>query len=148
MESKLKDWRVCDKETVRKALEKQVDVMVCSEAASEGLNLQAASAVVNVDMPWNPARVEQRIGRVDRIGQTASVVKVVNVWYPDTYEARMYRVLFERQHIWWIIVGPASGIIAQRLAEAFEGNLGGQALQARISEAVNEIEKRKDEAIK
>ena len=124
----LKDWRVCDKETVRRALEKQVDVLVCSEAASEGLNLQAASAVVNVDMPWNPARVEQRIGRVDRIGQTASVVKVVNVWYPDTYEARMYRVLFERQHIWWIIVGPASGIIAQRLAEAFEGNLGGHSL--------------------
>jgi hypothetical protein len=73
---------------------------------------------------------------------------VVNVWYPESYEARMYRVLFERQHIWWIIVGPASGIIAQRLTEAFEGNLGGQALQARISEAVNEIEKRKDEAIK
>lgn len=147
-DSHLKEWRVCDKETVRKALEKQVDVLVCSEAASEGLNLQAASAVVNVDMPWNPARVEQRIGRVDRIGQTASVVKVVNVWYPDTYEARMYRVLFERQHIWWIIVGPASGIIAQRLVEAFEGNLGGQRLQARISEAVDEIEKRKDEAIK
>lgn len=144
----LKEWRVCDKETVRKALERQVDVMVCSEAASEGLNLQAASAVVNVDMPWNPARVEQRIGRVDRIGQASSVVKVVNIWYPDSYEAHMYRVLFERQHIWWIIVGPASGIIAQRLTEAFEGNLDGQALQARISEVVTEIERRKDDAIK
>ena len=147
-DSRAKTWRVCEKEEVRRALEKQVDVLVCSEAASEGLNLQAASAVVNVDMPWNPARVEQRIGRVDRIGQTADVVKVVNVWYPDTYEARMYRVLFERQHIWWIIVGPASGIIAQRLVEAFEGGLSGARLQNRIVEVVEQVEQSKDDAIK
>lgn len=147
-DSRAKAWRVCEKEEVRRALEKQVDVLVCSEAASEGLNLQAASAVVNVDMPWNPARVEQRIGRVDRIGQAADVVKVVNVWYPDTYEARMYRVLFERQHIWWIIVGPASGIIAQRLVEAFEGGLSGARLQNRIVEVVEQVEQLKDEAVK
>jgi superfamily II DNA or RNA helicase len=141
-------WRVCEKELVSRALEKQVDVLVCSDAASEGLNLQAASSVVNVDMPWNPAKVEQRIGRVDRIGQTADAVKVVNVWYPDTYEARMYRVLFERQHIWWIIVGPASGIIAQRLVEAFEGGLRGAELQRRIAEVVEEVENSKDKAVK
>jgi superfamily II DNA or RNA helicase len=141
-------WRVCEKELVSRALEKQVDVLVCSDAASEGLNLQAASSVVNVDMPWNPAKVEQRIGRVDRIGQTADTVKVVNVWYPDTYEARMYRVLFERQHIWWIIVGPASGIIAQRLVEAFEGGLRGAELQRRIAEVVEEVENSKDKAVK
>jgi len=141
-------WRVCEKELVSRALEKQVDVLVCSDAASEGLNLQAASSVVNVDMPWNPAKVEQRIGRVDRIGQTADTIKVVNVWYPDTYEARMYRVLFERQHIWWIIVGPASGIIAQRLVEAFEGGLRGAELQRRITEVVEEVENSKDKAVK
>ena len=147
-DSQTKAWKAVEKEEVRRALERQVDVLVCSEAASEGLNLQAASAVVNVDMPWNPARVEQRIGRVDRIGQLADVVKVVNIWYPDTYEARMYRVLFERQHIWWIIVGPASGIIAQRLVEAFDKGLSGQALQKRVAEAVEQIEKSKDEAIR
>ncbi len=147
-DSRSKAWRVVEKEDVRRALEKQVDVLVCSEAASEGLNLQAASAVVNVDMPWNPARVEQRIGRVDRIGQAADVVKVVNVWYPDSYEARMYRVLFERQHIWWIIVGPASGIIAQRLVESFEGGLSGARLKDRIAEVVEQVERSKDEAVK
>ena len=142
------EWRLCDKEFVSSALEKQVDVLVCSDAASEGLNLQAASAIVNVDMPWNPAKVEQRIGRVDRIGQKAAVVKVVNVWYPDTYEAKMYRVLFERQHIWWIIVGPASGIISQRLMEAFAGGLRDQKLQLRIAETAEQIERSKDEALK
>lgn len=141
-------WYTCEKETVSRALEKQVDVLVCSDAASEGLNLQAASAVVNVDMPWNPAKVEQRIGRVDRIGQTAEVVRVVNVWYPDTYEARMYRVLFERHHIWWIIVGPASGLIERRLVEAFEGGLRGAELQRRVAEVVEQVERAKDEAVR
>jgi hypothetical protein len=147
-DSRLRNWRVCEKEVVSRALEKQVDVLVCSDAASEGLNLQAASAVVNVDMPWNPAKVEQRIGRADRIGQTADVVRVVNVWYPDTYEARMYRVLFDRQHIWWIIIGPASGIIAQRLVEAFEAGASGASLQRRIQEAVDQVERSKDDAIR
>lgn len=147
-DSHTRAWRIVEKENVRRALEEHVDVLVCSEAASEGLNLQAASAVVNVDMPWNPAKVEQRIGRVDRIGQTADVVKVVNIWYPDTYEARMYQVLFERQHIWWIIVGPASGIIAQRLVEAFDERVSGQALQRRVAEVVEQVEKSKDEAIR
>jgi hypothetical protein len=99
-------------------------------------------------MPWNPARVEQRIGRVDRIGQTAGVVKVVNVWYPDTYEARMYRVLFEREKIWWIIAGPASGIIAQRLVEAFEAGASGESLRRRIQETVEQVEQSKDDAIR
>lgn len=102
--------------------------------------MQAASAIVNVDMPWNPARVEQRIGRMDRIGQTADVVKVMNVWHPETYEARMYRVLFERQHIWWIIAGPASGIIVQRLVEVFEAGASGESLRRRIQETVEQVE--------
>jgi hypothetical protein len=78
----------------------------------------------------------------------AAVVRVVNVWYPETYEARMYRVLFERQHIWWIIVGPASGIIAQRIVEAFDQGLSGTRLQRRITEAVNQVEASKDAAIR
>jgi len=147
-DSQAKAWRVVEKEDVRRALERQVDVLVCSEAASEGLNLQAASAVVNVDMPWNPARVEQRIGRVDRIGQSADFVKVLNVWYPDTYEARMYQVLFAREHIWRVVIGPASGIIAQRLAEAFDKGLSGQDLQRRVAETVAEVEAAKDEAMR
>lgn len=46
-------------------------ILLGTDAASEGLNLQQFSAVVNYDLPWNPMRVEQRIGRIDRIGQEA-----------------------------------------------------------------------------
>ena len=51
-------------------------VLLCTDAASEGLNLQTASALVNYDLPWNPSKVEQRIGRIGRIGQTEPVVRV------------------------------------------------------------------------
>ena len=76
------------KEEVRRALEgNDVNIVLCTDAASEGLNLQAASAIINVDMPWNPAKVEQRIGRIDRLGQTSPCVTVVNTWYPTSIEA-------------------------------------------------------------
>jgi ERCC4-related helicase len=143
-----KQWGECDKEEVRKAIDNQVEVLVCSEAASEGLNLQAASAVVNVDMPWNPARVEQRIGRVDRIGQTSSDVKVVNVWYPDTYEARMYRVLIERFGGIINVLGPIMEIVAGNLVEAFEKGFKGAELRERIELTIKAIEQSKDEAIR
>jgi len=141
-------WKICEKEHVQKALEEELDVLVCSDAASEGLNLQAASAVVNVDMPWNPAKVEQRIGRVDRIGQTSPDVKVVNVWYPETYEARMYRVVIERFGNILNILGPIMYIVNESLTEAFLRGLGGEELRRKLQETVNEIERRKDEAIK
>ena len=59
--------------------------------------MQSASAVINVDVPWNPARVLQRIGRVDRLGQLSPSVLIHNLVYFDTIEERMYRVLDDRQ---------------------------------------------------
>ena len=111
----------CGKEEVRNALDNgTIDILLCSEAASEGLNLQSASVVINVDMPWNPAKVEQRIGRVDRLGQRAKNVEVINTWYPNSVEAKMYRMLFERKEIYKLVVGPAQEIIS----ESFRKSLG------------------------
>ena len=59
-----------EREEIKKRfLRGQVDILVCTDAAAEGLNLQTADYLVNFDLPWNPAKVEQRIGRIDRIGQ-------------------------------------------------------------------------------
>ena len=82
---------------IKELMDDEIDIIVCSDAASEGLNLQSASAVVNVDVPWNPARVLQRIGRVDRLGQLSPSVQIYNLVYFDTIEERMYRVLDDRQ---------------------------------------------------
>src|SRR5262249_11943519 len=63
-------WRAVSKDAITLALrDGRLQVLLCTDAASEGLNLQAAGAVINYDLPWNPSKVEQRIGRIDRIGQ-------------------------------------------------------------------------------
>src|SRR5690606_23594489 len=77
-------WIPASKEAVTAALRAgTIKVLVCTDAASEGLNLQAAGALVNFDLPWNPSKVEQRIGRVDRIGQELPVLPIVNLYLQD-----------------------------------------------------------------
>ena len=63
----------------RRFREKQADVLLCTDAAAEGLNFQFCGALVNYDMPWNPMRVEQRIGRIDRLGQQYPIIKIINL---------------------------------------------------------------------
>jgi len=69
-----------------------IRVLVSTDAGGEGLNLQFCHVVVNFDMPWNPMRLEQRIGRVDRIGQHR-VVRAINFVLQDTVEHRVRQVL-------------------------------------------------------
>ncbi|MHB9129932.1 MAG: DEAD/DEAH box helicase [Armatimonadota bacterium] len=70
-------------------------VLVSTDAGGEGLNLQFAHVVFNYDLPWNPMRVEQRIGRVDRIGQPREV-KAFNLVLENSVEARIYEVLQQK----------------------------------------------------
>ena len=71
-------------------------ILLCTETASESLNLQFCSAVVNYDVPWNPMTLEQRIGRVDRIGQRRKRVEAVNLFYENSVERRAYQAMEER----------------------------------------------------
>lgn len=71
-------------------------LLLCTDAAAESLNLQFCSAVVNYDAPWNPMKLEQRIGRIDRIGQARPVVDVINLFYEDTAERDAYDVMRKR----------------------------------------------------
>jgi superfamily II DNA or RNA helicase len=75
-----------------------VRVLISTDAGGEGLNLQFCHVVVNFDMPWNPMKVEQRIGRVDRIGQH-HVVRAINFVLQDTVEHRVRQVLEEKLEI-------------------------------------------------
>ena len=76
----------------QQAFAQDVRIMVSTDAGGEGLNLQFCHVIVNFDMPWNPMRVEQRIGRVDRIGQP-HVVRAFNFVLEDTVEHRVREVL-------------------------------------------------------
>jgi superfamily II DNA or RNA helicase len=75
---------------------RQIDVLICTDAAAEGLNLQTADVLVNFDLPWNPMKVEQRIGRIDRIGQEHADVYVLNLCYADSAEHIVYGRLLTR----------------------------------------------------
>ncbi len=77
---------------------RDVRVLISTDAGGEGLNLQFCHVVVNFDMPWNPMRIEQRIGRVDRIGQH-QVVRAVNFVLEDTVEHRVREVLEEKLEV-------------------------------------------------
>jgi hypothetical protein len=88
------------------------DILVCTDAAAEGLNFQFCGAIVNYDMPWNPMRVEQRIGRIDRLGQQHAEIRIVNLHYEDTVETDVYRALRERIGLFTKFVGKLQPILS------------------------------------
>jgi superfamily II DNA or RNA helicase len=88
-----------------------VTVLLATDAASEGLNLQTCSYLINYDMPWNPMRVEQRIGRVDRLGQVRNTVVVRNFFIEGTVEEEVYRALASRIDLFSGIVGGLQPIL-------------------------------------
>jgi hypothetical protein len=85
--------------------------VLATDAASEGLNLQAANFLVNFDMPWNPMRVEQRIGRIDRLGQAQEVIEVRNYFVAGTVEERVYAALGQRIDVFSEMVGALQPIL-------------------------------------
>jgi len=74
----------------------ELRLVLGTDAASEGLNLQRLGTLINLDLPWNPTRLEQRKGRIQRIGQLRDVVDVYNMRYAGSVEDRVHRVLSER----------------------------------------------------
>jgi hypothetical protein len=91
----------------------KIKILICTEAASEGLNLQTCGVLINYDMPWNPMRVEQRIGRIDRIGQRHKRVWIRNYFYEETVEALVYLALSKRIDWFQHVVGRLQPILAQ-----------------------------------
>ena len=120
------------------------DVLLSSEVGSEGIDLQFARVVINYDLPWNPMRVEQRIGRIDRLGQDAEKICVVNLFYQHTIDARIYQRLFERLRIFEGALGslePVLGDRIQRLTrELFSSRLTPQEEEDRIEQTAQAIE--------
>ncbi|WP_231577914.1 helicase-related protein [Thermorudis peleae] len=74
----------------------ELRILVGTDAASEGLNLQRLGALINVDLPWNPTRLEQRKGRIQRIGQPRPIVFIYNLRYQGSVEDRVHRLLSAR----------------------------------------------------
>lgn len=86
-----------EREEIKKAVKnRSVRLVVATDAACEGLNLQTLGTLINVDLPWNPSRLEQRLGRIKRFGQARRSVDMLNLVYHDTQDEKVYSVISRR----------------------------------------------------
>jgi len=135
-------WEGVSKADITKALDSgEIRVLVCTDAASEGLNLQAAGALINYDLHWNPSRIEQRIGRVDRIGQRQREVPIVNLFLKDSVDMAVYKALRKRCALFERFVGAMQPVLAEA-RKALRGQIRGVAEALRsMEEAAEEVAK-------
>ena len=91
-------------------------VLVATEVAAEGVDLQFCRTIVNYDLPWNPTRVEQRIGRIDRLGQRSSHINVWNLFFADTIDERIVTRLLNRLRIFEEALGEAEAVVGETVA--------------------------------
>lgn len=132
-----------NREEVRERfLRGEFDVLVCTDAAAEGLNLQSADLLVNFDLGWNPMKVEQRIGRIDRIGQKHADIYVLNLCYAGSAEEEVYGRLLSRLAEANLIVGAQQlsllPVVPDDFRELAEGELSPEALENRARERIEQ----------
>lgn len=87
------------------------DILLSSEVGSEGLDMQFCNVIFNYDLPWNPMRVEQRIGRIDRIGQKFEKLFIFNLCIEESIEDRIYNRLYEKLNIFENSIGELEPIL-------------------------------------
>jgi superfamily II DNA or RNA helicase len=106
-------WRPVSRADIKKRFrEGKGDILLCTDAAAEGLNFQFCGSLINYDMPWNPMRVEQRIGRIDRLGQRFESIRIINLHYYDTVETEVYLALSGRIKLFEDMVGGLQPILS------------------------------------
>jgi ERCC4-related helicase len=125
-------------EVKERFLRTEIDILICTDAAAEGLNLQTADLLVNFDLGWNPMKVEQRVGRIDRIGQKHKEISVLNLFYADSAERVVYERLLNRLTAANLIVGTQQFSLLPVERDEFralaEGDITPETLLARAEE--------------
>lgn len=100
----------------------EFQILLSSEVGSTGLDMQFCDRIVNYDLPWNPMVVEQRIGRIDRIGQQSELINIFNFIYKDTIEEQIYTRLFNRIGLFNEALGNLDEILGET-EEYIEGEI-------------------------
>ena len=93
------------------------NVLLSSEVGSEGIDLQFCRMLVNYDLPWNPMQIEQRIGRLDRLGQRAEKISIVNLSVKDSVEERILTRLYDRIALFKESIGELEPILGDKVDE-------------------------------
>lgn len=100
-----KDW-------MRELFQKHAQVLIATEAGGEGINLQFCNHIINFDLPWNPMRLEQRIGRIHRLGQEKDVM-IYNFAIKDTVEEHILKLLYEKIELFEHVIGELDDILTK-----------------------------------
>lgn len=116
--------------------EHQADIMIATEAAAEGLNLQFCSLVINYDLPWNPQRIEQRIGRCHRYGQRFDVVVVNFINIRNYADVRVYNLLSDKFHLFDDVFGASDEVLGHVDALDIESRIYDIYQQCRTEEEI------------
>lgn len=111
-----KDW-------MTELFQNRTQVLIATEAGGEGINLQFCNRIINFDLPWNPMRVEQRIGRIHRLGQERDVY-IYNLSTTNTIEEHILNLLYEKINLFEMVIGELDTIVEQlKLNKSIENNL-------------------------
>jgi len=115
------DFASVEREDIKAAVKKrEIRLLVATDAACEGLNLQTLGTLINVDLPWNPSRLEQRLGRIKRLGQARRTVDMLNLVYHETQDEKIYQVLSRRMKDRYDIFGGLPDTIEDEWIETVE----------------------------
>ena len=111
-----REWKSVEREQIKRAVrERTIRLVVATDAACEGLNLQTLGTLINVDLPWNPSRLEKRIGRIKRFGQRRDRVDMLNLVYhgskEPTVDEKVYGKLSARMKDRFDIFGTLPDVI-------------------------------------
>ncbi len=115
-------FKASKKDWMRQIFENQAQVLIATEAGGEGINLQFCHHLVNYDLPWNPMKLEQRIGRIHRFGQQHPV-HVYNFAIRHTIEEHMMKLLYEKINLFEKVIGELDDILADLNIQDFESEI-------------------------
>lgn len=145
-ETGIRCWELCcireedDRRALRERFELDkadpdaLDILLFTEVGSEGLDYQFCDTMINYDLPWNPMRIEQRIGRIDRRGQKSEAVNIYNIITADTVDADIYSRCLMRIGIFERSIGECEEVL---------GAIGAQIEQIAVNTALTDEERRR-----
>ena len=117
-------WTPADRELLKAMVRRgELRLLLGTDAAAEGLNLQQLSTLINLDLPWNPTRLEQRKGRIQRIGQAHDTVLIYNMRYRGSVEDRVHELLSNRLRDVYTLFGQLPDILEDVWVLAAQGQI-------------------------
>ena len=126
-----------------------IDVLLCSEVGCEGLDYEFCSRMVNYDIPWNPMKIEQRIGRIDRFGQKSPKIQIYNFITDGTVEEKIFYRCYDRLGIFNSTIGDLEGVLGEVATElsmtAFDMSLSEQQQTIRARQLTDNVIRLVDE---